>query len=222
MSCIIVVQRLFIFAEWQLAPNLWLKNVQGVFGMFMTLVRGTRSISFSPNIWKKLRSKVPLMRTKDFRMVLTDDKDVSVVEFMNVRYVNFHCTYRKEGKVFDTYINLKDEEWAQFSAALDDVDAIFPAENVAACPECFAVKKVVHITQNGGRMHMTSLTPEMLQDVKENNAIAFNQQMYRCEYCGGYSHSLDNSDCHCHIYNCRKCEPDNFCNTCSEVTIFAV
>ncbi len=160
------------------------------------------------------------MRENNHHTFLTDSKDVKVVEFNGVRYVNFHRTYKKDDKVFDTYINMKDEEWLEFLKALDSLDVIIPTDNIQPCSDCFLLKKVVPVSEHGGKMLSTTLTYEMLQAVRENNNVAYNQQMYQCEYCGGYS--LINDDCHCHQHNCRECEPTNFCITCGALTIMAV
>ena len=63
-------------------------------------------------------------------------------------------------------------------------------------------------------MKETTLTPEQLADIKENNQYAYNQLAYQCEYCGG---QYDYDMCHCHRYDCR--EPDNFCSHCDELMV---
>ena len=81
-------------------------------------------------------------------------------------------------------------------------------------PKCFTKqkKKLIH-----GRLLETKLSPQQLRDVQENNETAYNQLAYCCEYCGiQYDYE---GTCYCHRYNCRECEPDNFCKHCGDVMI---
>ena len=201
-----------------LGPNLMITIEHGgPFGTYVKLARGKRFITFSTSTWLKLRRNVPMLQTCNYNVSLTEAKDVAVFMFNDgVQYVSFRNKYKQENY---TYINLNREEWASFLAALNKIDAIIPPTNVMKCPSCNLLKMVVPMIN--GRPQETTLSPEMLQDVRENNKIAYNQEMYRCEYCGGYSHQI-NSSCHCHRYDCRECEPNNFCATCGDVNIFAV
>ena len=81
-------------------------------------------------------------------------------------------------------------------------------------PKCYTKQKKKLIY---GRLLETKLSPRQLRDVKENNETAYNQLAYCCEYCGvQYDYE---GTCHCHRFNCRECELDNFCKHYGEVMI---
>ena len=194
----------------------------GPFGTCVKLTRGKRFIAFSTNVWQRLRKHVPMLRTPNYNVKLTEAKEVTVIPFSDgLQYVSFHHTYKRDDQAFSSYINLNAEEWSCFLTALDMIDkAIAPQpQEIVPCPSCCLMKTVVPVVD--GRVRETILTPERLQEVRENNNIAYNQEMHQCEYCGGYSHRIE-SGCHCHRYDCRECEPNNFCTTCGSVNIFAV
>ena len=197
-------------------------NPDGPYGLCIKLIRRERFIALSLSAWYKLRSHIPLLRTEGHHVQLTDNKEVNVIQFEDRRYVGFHNTYKRQGEVYSVYINLNDEEWSLFLTALDAIDIMFPPRKMERCPSCAVVKQVVPLVN--GRMKETKLEPDMLQSVRENNNVAYNQEMHMCEYCGGYDYSYNNfiNDCHCHQYNCRKCEPENFCDTCGAITVFGV
>ena len=196
-------------------------NPNGAYGLCIKLVRRERFISLSLSAWYKLRSHIPLLRTEGYHLKLTDNKEVNAIQFEDRRYVGFHNTYKRQGDVFSVYINLNDDEWAQFLAALDAIDIMFPPKNMKQCPSCAVVKQVVPLVNS--RMKETKLEPDDLQNVRDNNNVAYNQEMHLCEYCGGRDYCYDvTNDCHCHQYNCRACEPENFCDTCGAITVFGV
>ena len=206
-----------------LGRNLWISvEHDGPFGTCVKLTRGKRFIAFSTNVWQRLRKHVPMLRTPNYNVKLTEAKEVTVIPFSDgLQYVSFHHTYKRDDQAFSSYINLNAEEWSCFLTALDMIDkAIAPQpQEIVPCPSCCLMKTVVPVVD--GRVRETILTPERLQEVRENNNIAYNQEMHRCEYCGGYSHQIE-SGCHCHRYDCRECEPSNFCTTCGSINIFAV
>ena len=204
-----------------LGRNLWLSvEYDGPYGTCVKLTRGKRFIAFSINVWHRLRRHIPMLKTSNYNVKLTEAKEVTVIAFADgVQYVSFHHTYKRDNNVLSSYINLNGEEWSCFLVALDKIDAVIPPQEIVPCPSCCLMKTVVPVIN--GRVRETILTPERLQEVHENNSMAYNQEMYQCEYCGGYSHRIE-SGCHCHRYNCRECEPNNFCTTCGSVNIFAV
>ena len=187
----------------------------------MKLTRGKRFIAFSTNVWQRFRRHVPMLKTPNYNVKLTEAKEVTVISFTDdAQYVSFHHTYKRDNETFSSYINLNGEEWSCFLTALDMIDAaIPPTQQLIPCPNCCLMKTVVPVVN--GRVRETILTPERLEEVRENNNIASNQERYQCEYCGGYSYQIE-SGCHCHRYDCRECEPNNFCTTCGSVQIFAV
>ena len=83
-----------------------------------------------------------------------------------------------------------------------------------AKPKCHDMRKVV---LKDGRMKDTALNPTAFQFVKDNNNDAANQLEIMCEYCGIY-HGMGDL-CHCHKYDCKDCEPNNFCKKCDQITV---
>ena len=191
----------------------------GPFGPCIRLIRGKRFLALSLNVWQKLRVNIPFLRTSGYNIKLTDNKEVTVVQFHDRRYVSFHNTYQRQGIVHSVYINLNDDEWHTFLVALDTVDVMFPPKPIASCPSCANFKQVVSLVD--GRMCKSQLTPDALQGVLENNAMSYNQEMLCCEYCGGSTNTYD-SGCHCHAFHCRDCEPGNFCDTCGTLKVFGI
>ena len=189
----------------------------GAFGLCIRLIRRERFIALSPTAWYKLRAQVPNLRTTGHYVKLTDNKEVTVVQFDDRRFVSLHNTYKRQEQVYSVYINFNDEEWNEFLAALDAIGVMFPPKKIEQCPDCDVVKKVVPVL--GGRMKESNLTAEELESVRQSNREAYNQEALLCEYCGGNDYS---GICHCHQYNCRTCEPDNFCGTCGDNKVFAV
>lgn len=205
-----------------LGRNLWISfEPDGKYGPCVKITRDKRFIAFSVNVWRKLRRHIPKLKTQGYHVKLTEAKEVTVVIFTDdAQYVRFHNKYKRDDDVYSSYINLNDEEWSCFLAALDKIDvAIPPPEDIIPCPDCCLMKTVLPVCF--GRMKPTMLSIERQKEVQENNKVAHNQEMYQCEYCGGYSYQME-SGCHCHQYNCRECEPNNFCVTCGSVKIFAV
>lgn len=193
--------------------------MDGKFGAGVVLKRGTRFIYFTKNVWAKLRRHVPMLKTVDYRLQLTDAKDVAVIMFNDVQYVGFHNTYKHEGEVKSSYINLKPDEWARFLAALEEIDALLPPQNIILCPGCKLMKTFMRVSH--GRMLLTKLSPDKLQVVHESNNATHNHSMMHCEYCGEYMLCNDGK-CHSHLYACRDCEPENFCTTCGSIKVFGL
>ena len=157
------------------------------------------------------------MRQNGFTFKATECKHVQVIEYNDQRYVSF--TYQQLDKPYCTYINMNDPEWQEFLEMLHELDQLIPRLTVVACPGCKGAKVVTQVVD--GKMTTSLLDEDERRQVEENNAVAYNQQMFRCAYCGAYSLQPDDV-CHCHQHDCRSCEPDNFCTTCGEITIFAV
>ena len=205
--------------EWKLGNNLWIRVENASYGVCVKFRRKTRFTAISANVWGRLRRNIPLMSTEGYSLKLTDRKDIKVELFNGIRYVKLHTTYKCDGEDCDSYINMNEDEFSELLKVLNKVDSLIPPHPIVPCPDCKVIKMVVQVSQNGNRMLPTTLTPEQLKDVMDNNDLAYNQMMYQCTYCSGY----ENGDCcHCHKFDCRKCEPANFCNTCGAVKVFAV
>lgn len=175
---------------------------EGKYGTFVRLSRGTRWIVFSKFTWKMIKDNIPKIEQPNAHIKLTEDKEVTNVTFKDRRYISFHRISKVQGKVYDTYINLNEEEWTMFKTLS------YP------CLQCH--DKTDRKQMFDGCLHETLLTPKQLEDAKENNKTANNQLAYQCEYCGV---NFDYGACHCHRYNCHECEPDNVCSLCDKVII---
>lgn len=159
------------------------------------------------------------MKTPGFFVTLTKNKRVVVKEYEMEQYVSFQQTYEKDGVEYTSYYNLNEEQWQGFLRTLNHIDKVITTNNVVACPDCKDERPIVVVTANG-RMKDTLLSPEMMVAVQSNNGMANNQEMLRCEYCGGHSH-VSGVGCHCHLHDCIECEQDNFCECCGKLKIFA-
>lgn len=183
----------------------------GQYGRFLRLSRGIlRWIVLSVAQFENIVDNKQQMGTEDYCLKLSDEKQVKVILFKEKRYVSFHST---TSKTYDTYVNMNEEEWDMFKRLMPDI-----TEAMQKCSLCKGEK--VKRKLYDGSMLKTKLSPQQLADVEENNETAYNQLAYQCTYCG---QSFDYEDtCHCHRYNCRECEPDNFCKQCGDVTVVSV
>ena len=198
-------------------------KVDGRFGTCIKLQRGKRFFARSVAQWLLFRSHVPLFSTKDYTVKLSERKQVAnrELELNKTCYVSFSQIYMKEGRPLTSYINFKPFEWQEFIAQLHIMDSIFPPSVLKPCPDCPANIIFAEVDAASGRLKETRLSAEQLQAVHDNNDIAYNQLVHCCTYCGGSDMSYDES-CHCHRYDCRECESENFCKTCGKCRIFAI
>ena len=208
------IMLLCMLKEWTMNETRALKlkiTKYGRYGKNVRLERGSRFIAFSPNVWLRFRHAVPRLRTMDHVVYMTEEKSVTVIEFQETRYVSFlYEARRANGEVVSTFINLNDDEYQQLLSFLPEIDAIIPPVNTEQC-EC--VKRMVKLC-TGQRMVETTLNEEQLQNVIQNNQDLGNQEGSQCTFCGAHDR-LDDT-CHCHTYDCRLCEPKNFCDICGE------
>ena len=205
---------------WDIDGNTWLSMEEGKFGKFIKLSRGKRFVAFSPTVWMKFRQQVPVLHECG-EVILTENKSVDVVEFNGERYISFKTSWKNATtqNVHTSHINIHHRNWIEFLSAICGIDTLIPPTEVKPCEQCKIVKKVVPVLVNGGRMLSSNLSEQAAEGVRQNNLTSYNQMGLQCEYCGGY---LYNDECHCHLHNCRKCEPDNFCTNCGILTVFAV
>ena len=195
-----------------ISSNLRVTVEKGDYGHFVRLIRGTRWISLSAPQWYRLTNNLVPLNSDKYSLKLTNEKEVNVAQFADRRYVSFHTIRRVKDDVFDNYINLNNDEWKTFQQLTPKVSALLHIPP----PKCHEEKNVTLVD---GRMKKTQLDDAALADVYENNMYAYNQLGYSCEYCGG--NEFYGERCHCHKYDCRECEPDNFCNGCQKLTISA-
>ena len=193
-----------VLAEFAISQNLKCRVESGDYdGPIIRLMRGTRWMVFSHNQW---RTVIKQDIRKEVDLKISEGKDMKSFMFYEKRYMSFHRIYRAHDCVYDTYINLNEEEWYKLLEINPDV--------LKELPKCCTKQKKKLIY---GRLLETKLSPQQLKDVKENNETAYNQLAYQCEYCGvQYDYE---GTCHCHRYNCRECEPNNFCKHCGDVMI---
>ena len=114
-----------------LGRNLWISvEHDGPFGTCVKLTRGKRFIAFSTNVWQRFRRHVPMLKTPNYNVKLTEAKEVTVITFTDgAQYVSFHHTYKRDNETFSSYINLNVEEWSCFLAALDMIDVAIPSSS---------------------------------------------------------------------------------------------
>ena len=196
----------------------------GRYGTCIKLQRKRTFMAMSVAQWLLLRKRIPSLAKKDFSVELSTRKDVTntVMAANGVTYIQFRSRYTDaDGAAQTSYINLRPHEWAEFLAqVLPKMDELFPPMSVDKCSDC-AMEVIITPVNDMGRSKESQLTAEELQAVEDNNEVAYNQQMHRCTYCGGYDYSLD-EECHCHRVDCRACEPKNFCGACGKLMVLVV
>lgn len=188
--------------------------------------RTENSIAFGTNVWKKLRQHIPNMRQLGYTVKLTDKKYATVKEYLDQRYVMF---VQVQASGYKRIINIKDEAWAELLNALPEIDRVIIPADVFVCPDCATMKKVVKVDKDK-RVQKTRLTQQQLKEIKEANAEAYGlgpvqyDMEWTCEFCGVHpAHVFEMPEClHCHAYDCKDCEPENFCKTCGDNMIIAV
>ena len=187
--------------------------------------RKENTIAFGVNVWKKLRQHVPNMRQQGYTIRLTETKYVTVKDYLGERYVMF---VQVQASGYKRMINVKDSAWGEFLDALPEIDRVIPPQDVFVCSDCVTTRQVVKVDKNG-RIPKSRLTQEQLKAIKESNAEAYRhgpiayEQAFVCEYCGVAPEFTMQPDCgHCHRYDCKTCEPQNFCNTCGDNMMLAM
>lgn len=202
-------------SEFNITPDVKISVEDGTFGRFVRLTRRTKWIAFSINLWDKVRQNLSNLKTSGFCLTLSDEKDVKVISFNDKTYVSFHRHCRIKDNIYDTYINLNQDEWESFLKQVDDINRC--AFDGMGCNHCFGKKRKVVLYN--GRMKKTNLTAEQFKSVCDSNMTAYNQLSHLCEFCGGTD--FYDERCHCHKYDCKDCEPDNFCQACDRCLVAA-
>ena len=90
--------------------------------------------------------------------------------------MSFHRAFRGQ-RVYDTYINMNEQEWKAFKTIVPDIVKAMP--NCSLCQDVKVKRRLFD-----DRMLETKLSPKRLVSVKEDNEVAYNQMAYQCEYCG--------------------------------------
>ena len=82
--------------------------------------------------------------------------------------------------------------------------------------ECHNLKRQIVVKNN--RMVETRISQKEVERIHQYNLTVQNQLGAMCTYCG----EEIRDDCHCHEFNCKTCEPQNFCSTCHVIVVCPV
>lgn len=218
----------------QVSSDLSLIVEEGQYGKFVRLQRGKRWICLSAYAWDLFRSSKDKFTNVHFSLKLSDTKEVNVIDFKNKQYVSFHQRTKQGNKTYDSYINLSPDDWCKLVFSMPAVDNMmfpsFPAFDVPDtllperkpklreprnyCSEC--KDEMTAVILRNGRMKETNMTHDEYRNVKTSNKYALTKS---CEYCGGSSFYQD--VCHCHKFDCKECEPENFCKKCEGILFYS-
>ena len=158
-------------------------------------------------------------------------KDVILTAFRDQAFVTLVEKRQHNGISYSCFINLNESEWNSFFAAIpaigvlcygyDVPDTLIPEKEPQtrgtekSCNLCDG--KMHAVTTHKDRMHKnTKLKEADLNEVQISNKTAYNQMAYLCEYCGTPIYL----DCHCHKFDCKECEPSNFCDDCGDIIVY--
>ena len=182
-----------------------------------------------------MRDNMVKLSNTGFSLKLSDSKEVNVVDFKNKQYVTFHHFTKWDDKTYHTYINIGANEWCALMFAMPAIDSMLnkqsydvpdtilpekaaklrePRTNCSMCKD-----EMTAVILKDGRMKETNLTSQAYKSIKDSNKSAFNQMDYSCDYCGGCRYY--GADCHCHKFDCKDCEPDNFCKKCDGILFYS-
>lgn len=183
---------------------------KGDYGVYLKVHRGERWMSLAASLFNILQNNVHKLKTIGDIVYLTTEKRVEVTEFRNKRYVCFI----QQCNDFKTFINFHEDEWSTFVAKMPQINIAIIIEDID-CKVCQNLKKPIRVTKDK-RMMDTQLTNKKLQELQDWNCHVQNQQGIVCTYCGVEVYD----DCHCHRYDCKICEPDNFCSSCASLLVY--
>ena len=160
-------------------------------------------------LWLSFRANVPLFRSRGASYKLTGGKKVVVSEYQGMQYVGLQQQFTgSDGKQHTARININEPEWDAFIEQLMEMDSKITPVGVKKCPLCSNNKQILRSPK-----HLeTPLAAAEVEEIRNENVQVQNQLGIRCEDCG---HQVF-EDCHCHLYNCRRCNDKLFCMTCGE------
>ena len=119
--------------------------------------------------------------------------------------LRYNTSRKSDGQVYDAYMMITPKEFELLMEL---------APKIINFPDC--LNQITTHDMVNGRMKETNLSSEELVAVEKNNETAYNQLAMQCTYCGG---NWDMEVCHCHRYDCRQCESENFCSRCQKLRI---
>lgn len=234
-KCTYTTIHFFSETSFDLGKTLSFSIENGSYGRFMRLRRETRWICFSFQAWKGIRRNIDAINTgllhrKPTLVKLSEEKEINVIEYADKHFVSFSQKSNKNGKTYLTFINLNTSEWSAFLFALPAIDKVQEGYNApdttveanrkerkekSNCSLCKGMMSAV-TTFNDQMKKATKLKMKDYIDVQKTNETAYNQMAYLCTYCGSPIYE----DCHCHRFDCKDCEPNNFCDKCDEIIVY--
>ena len=222
--------------SFDLSKKLCISVEVGNYGQFIRIKKEQRWICFSTQVWSEICRNIIITNSKilhqtESKIELTKDKEMNVVKFLNQFYVSFTQRSVNKGKMYTNYINFNSSEWSALLYTLPALDAALQGYDVPDtvrpeteikyrekqqnCTLCKGTLKAV-ITHDNLMNKTTKLNQMEYESVQESNKTAYNQMAYSCTYCG----KSICEDCHCHRFDCKMCEPTNFCDKCDEIIVY--
>lgn len=202
---------------YEISPTLTVSVEKGDYGHYIKIKRGEKWMCLAASLWQILHAIPERLRMVGETVYLTKVKYVEVIDFAARRYVSFVTVSTYQGKQYKHYINFNDDEWMMLMTKMTDINnALFGQPK--QCVQCNGLKTPLPVTEEK-RMKKSKLSKKQLKRVLECNAETANQLGVTCTYCGceGY---MGDDNCHCHRFDCKDCEPDNFCHTCKALKVY--
>lgn len=222
--------------SFDLSKTLCISFEKNEHGHFIRITRANRWICLSTPVWNDFCRNIDiinknLLHKTESKIGLTKDKTVSVVTFKDQFYVSFSQISSSNSNIYIKYINFNESEWSALLYTIpaikslqqdkDVPDTLLPEtdkrnrDKLSDCTHCHG--KLSAVITHGNLMHQTTkLKENVYKNVRESNETAYNQMAYLCTYCG----KSICDDCHCHRWDCKLCEPDNFCDKCEEIVVY--
>ena len=178
---------------------------------FIRIKRDSRRMCLSALLWKIVHKNLQNLRNNGYVLHLAKDKRLEAITFKEKRYVSFVQGHKD--KEYKHYNNFSDDERATFLDKMAKINNTLFKE----CEECYGIKTPIYLDVDK-QMKRSKLTRKELATVLSHNATVQNQLGLTCTYCSceGY---MQTENFHCHRFDCQHCEPNNFCNKCTSLTV---
>ena len=193
----------------ELSDTLKVSVQKGDYGRFIKVFRKDRWIGLSPSLWRRIDDNKKRLRHVGYVQYLTKVKRLECVAFNDERYVTL--VEHKPDSEYKNFINFNDKEW---DSLLNQMESIKNA--LVDCTECQNLKRPLVVDKETKRMGETSLPQWKVRQIEEYNVTVQNQEGIVCLYCGDEIRD----GCHCHKYDCKICEPQNFCFECDSMKVY--